>query len=367
MKIRHAALSALAVTAASAAPSAFAQSSITLYGIIDAAVQYANTGGHTVVRQDSSSVAPSRWGLTGQEDLGGGYKAVFKLENGFNVNSGAIAGNGALFNREAWVGIRGPFGQVQLGNNYTPLFITYVNYSLGELNTLAWGNAANNYVFVPSARTANSVRFTSAVVGGFTLRALYARGANGASGVPASLGDTASAGLNFKAGGFSADADYLQQRFAPTATLTPTTSVQTGRYYLFAASYDFGFVKPSALYQIHRNAGGLTTSISSAFASPDHDFYEVNALFQNVFGSFGSVLVSFGQYILKSNGDGDSTSYAIRYDYHLSKRTGVYAGIAEVRNHSKASFTVSNAGGPGIPVAAGKNITSGIVGIVHMF
>src|SRR5471030_617877 len=104
MKIRHAALSALAVTAASAAPSAFAQSSITLYGIIDAAVQYANTGGHTVVRQDSSSVAPSRWGLTGTEDLGGGYKAIFKLEDGFNVNTGAIAGNGALFNREAWVG-----------------------------------------------------------------------------------------------------------------------------------------------------------------------------------------------------------------------------------------------------------------------
>jgi predicted porin len=367
MKIRHVALSALAFAAGSSAPSAFAQNSITLYGIIDAAVQYANTGGHTVVRQDTSSVAPSRWGLTGQEDLGGGYKAVFKLENGFNVNNGTIAGNGALFNREAWIGIRGPFGQIQLGNNYTPLFLTYVNYSLGELNTLAWGNATNNYVFVPSARTANSVRFTSSVLGGFTLRALYARGTNGVSGAPASLGDTASAGLNFKVGGFSADADYLQQRFASTATLTPTTSVQTGRYYLFAASYDFGFVKPSALYQMHRNAGGLTTSISSAFASPDHDFYEVNALFQNVFGSFGSVLVSFGQYFLKSNGDGDSTSYAIRYDYHLSKRTGVYAGIAEVRNHSKASFTVNNAGGAGIAVAAGKNITTGIVGIVHMF
>ena len=129
----------------------------------------------------------------------------------------------------------------------------------------------------------------------------------------------------------------------------------------------FGFVKPSALYQMHRNAAGLTTSISSTCASPDHDFYEVNALFQNVFGSFGSVLVSFGRYFLKSNGDGDSTSYAIRYDYHLSKRTGVYAGVAGVRNHSKASFTANNAGGPGIAVAAGKNITSGIVGIVHMF
>jgi predicted porin len=365
MKFRHLALSALAVSAASTAPPALAQSSITLYGIIDAAVQYANTGGHTVVRQESSSVAPSRWGLTGLEDLGGGYTAVFKLENGFNVNNGTIAGNGALFNREAWLGIHGPFGQIQLGNNYTPLFITYVNYSLGELNTLAWGNAANNYVFVPSARTANSVRYTSSVLGGFTLRALYARGTNGVSGAPASLGDTLSAGLNFKAGGFSADADYLQQRFAPTATITPTTSVQTGRYYLFAASYDFGFIKPAALYQIHRNAAGLTSSISNAFASPDHDFYEVNAVIRDAAG--GALLISFGQYFLKSNGDGDSTSYGLRYDYRLSKRTGVYAGMAAVRNHSKASFSVSNAGGPGIPVAAGKNIASLIAGIVHMF
>lgn len=365
MKFRHAALSALALTAASAAPDAFAQSSITLYGIIDAAVQYANSGGHTVARQESSSVAPSRWGLTGVENLGGGYAAVFKLEDGFNVNNGTIAGNGALFNRESWLGIRGPFGQIQLGNNYTPLFITYVNYSLGELNTLAWGNAANNYVFVPSARTANSVRYTSSVVAGLTLRALYARGTNGAAGAPATLGDTASAGVNFKAGSFSADADYLQQRFASTATITPTTSVQTGRYYLFAASYDFGLIKPSVLYQIHRNAGDLSASISSAYASPNHDFYEVNALIRT--STFGSLLVSFGQYLLKSNGDGDSTSYALRYDYHLSKRTGVYVGVGEVRNHSKASFSISNAGGAGIPVAAGKNITSGIAGIVHMF
>jgi predicted porin len=86
-----------------------------------------------------------------------------------------------------------------------------------------------------------------------------------------------------------------------------------------------------------------------------------------VFGTVGSVLVSFGQYFLKSDGDGDSTSYGIRYDYHLSKRTGVYVGVAGVRNHSKASFSVSNAGSPGIPVAAGKNITSMIAGIVHMF
>jgi predicted porin len=344
---------------------AFAQSSVTLYGVIDAAVQVGSAGGHTVTREESSSVAPSRWGFIGKEDLGSGYAAVFKLENGFNVNNGAIAGNGALFNREAWIGIRGPFGQAQLGNNYTPLFLTYVAYSLGELNTLGWGNAANNYVFVPVARTANSIRFDSLPLAGFTLRALYARGANGAAGIPSSLGDTLSVGLNFKAGNFSADADYLQQRFAGTAALTAGTAVHAGRYYLLGASYDFGFIKPAVLYQMHRNATGVTTSIASAYATPDNDFYEINALIRHV--ANGTILVSFGQYWLRSGGDGHSTSYAVRYDSPLSKRTGVYLGVAAVRNSGSAAFSVSDAAGPGIPVSVGGNITSGIAGIIHRF
>ncbi|MBU9210926.1 porin [Burkholderia multivorans] len=351
--------------AALAAPAAHAQSSVTLYGIIDTAIQVARTGGNTVVREASSSVAPNRWGLFGKEDLGGGYSAVFKLENGFNLNSGAMASSTALFNREAWIGIRGPFGQIQAGNNYTPLFLTYVTYSIGELNALAWGNATNNYVFVPAARTANSIRYTSNELAGFTLRALYARGANGTSGVPASLGDTLSAGVNFKAGQFSAAVDYLQQRFANTATLTTTTSVGTGRYYLIGVSYDFGFVKTAALYQMHRNATRVSTSISSAYATPNHDFYEVNALIRHLGG--GSLLASFGQYFLKSGGDGHATSWALRYDYPLSKRTGLYAGVAGVHNHGTTAFTVTDAAGPGIAVSPGKDITTGIFGIVHAF
>ncbi len=354
-----------AAAAALTASGAHAQSSVTLYGIVDTAIQAANAGGKTVVREASSSVAPSRWGFLGKEDLGGGYTVVFKLENGFNSNSGAMANSTALFNREAWIGVQGPFGQIQAGNNYTPLFLTYVTYSLGELNALAWGNATNNYVFVPSARTANSLRYTSREMAGFTLRALYARGSNGSGGMPPSLGDTLSAAVIFRAGGFAADVDYLQQRFAPSATLTTSSPVGTGRYYLIGASYDFDVVKAAVLYQMHRNATGVSTSISSAYATPNHDFYEVNALIRHVAG--GSLLASFGQYWLRSGGDGHALSWALRYDYPLSKRTGIYAGVAGVRNHSTTAFTVADAAGPGIAVAAGKNITTEIIGLVHKF
>lgn len=340
--------------------------SVTLYGIIDTGVQYAHTGGTSVSRVESSSVAPSRWGMIGTEDLGGGLAAVFKLEDGFNVNNGTIAGNGALFNREAWVGLRSnSWGQVQVGNNYTPLFTTYVTYSQGDLNTLGWGNATNNFVFVPVARTANSIRYVSPVFAGLTVRALYARGANGAAGQPRTLGDTASVGFNFKVGQFSADADYLQQRFTTTSTVTTASPTGTGRYYLFGASYDFGFVKPAFLYQMHRNTDSVTTASNAAYANPENDFYEINALVPNL--ANGTLLLSFGQYRLRGNSSGNALSYGVRYDYFLSKRTGLYAGASYVKNKANAAFTINNAGGAGIPVTAGNNIVSFIAGIVHRF
>lgn len=340
--------------------------SVTLYGIVDAAIQYARTTGTSVARVESSAVAPSRWGLTGTEDLGNGLAAVFKLENGFNVDTGSIAGNGALFNREAWVGLRSnTLGQVQLGNVYTPLFSTYVTYSMGELNTLGWGNATNNFVFVPVARTANGLRYNSPDMGGATVRALYALGSEGAAGLPRTLGDTASLGINYKLGNFSIDADYLQQKFAASAPATASTTTHTGRYYLIGASYDFDFIKPAFLYQMHRNADGVASSNAGSFATPNADFYEIDALIRHL--GAGTVLVSFGQYRLKSSSAGNATSYALRYDYPMSKRTGVYFGGSFLKNNSTASFTISNAAGPGVPVSAGHNITSVITGIIHRF
>ena len=145
MKCKYA-LMASAIASLACASAVQAQSSVTIYGVLDASLQTAHTGTGTTTRLDSSAVAPSRIGFQGTEDLGGGLAAVFRLENGFNLDTGGIAGNGALFNRESWVGLRGSLGQIQAGVNYSALFTTYVNYSLGELNTLGWGNATNNFV-----------------------------------------------------------------------------------------------------------------------------------------------------------------------------------------------------------------------------
>jgi predicted porin len=344
---------------------AMAQSSVTVYGVIDLAVQAGHTNGASTTRVDSSAVAPTRFGFQGIEDLGGGTQAIFKLESGFNADTGALANNGVLFGREAWAGLKGNFGQVQLGLNYTPFFLSYVSYSLGELNTLGWGNATNNFVFVPIARAANSVRYTSPAMAGLTLRAFYSLGNENADGQPHGLGKTGSVGINYRNRAWSVDLDYLQQNYAASATLTSAVPVNTGRYYLLGASYDFGPVKPALLYQSHRGADDVTAAINASFANPNSSFYELNALVRAT--TNGTLLLSYGQYKKQGNADGNAKSFGVRHDYSLSKRTGVYAGVSRVQNDSAASFTVSLAGGPGIAVAAGNSINSVIFGTIHRF
>lgn len=110
-------LIALAVLAASGA--SFAQSSVTAYGIADIWLGTVKAGGVRTTKLDSGGVDTSRWGLKGSEDLGGGLKANFKLEQGFLLDSGAGNVAGQAFSRYAYVGFSGGFGEVKLGKTGT--------------------------------------------------------------------------------------------------------------------------------------------------------------------------------------------------------------------------------------------------------
>ena len=102
------------------ATAAHAQSSVTLYGMIDAGSSIRTTSAGTATGQATSgSVNGSRWGLRGTEDLGGGLKAIFMLENGFNVMNGRLGQGGDEFGRQAFVGLStSQFGTVTLGRQY---------------------------------------------------------------------------------------------------------------------------------------------------------------------------------------------------------------------------------------------------------
>ncbi|AJX34491.1 porin [Burkholderia oklahomensis] len=353
---------------AAAAMPAFAQSSVVLYGRIDTAIEFANMGPRHVTRMGSGNLFASQWGLKGVEDLGGGYSAIFKLENGFNSANGTLGNGGALFGREAWVGVIGPFGGLQAGELYTIVHTTFVTYSLpGYAAGLAWGNASNNFVGPAFLRTHNGLRYTSPRIGDFLLRATASRGASGASGQPSSLGDTYGAGINYARGPLSIDVDYMVQRFSPAsaASLSATSPVAAGNYALGAVSYDFAFMKLAFLYMRHRGGPDVPAVVDGASAYPHHDLYELDATIPL---GRASLLVSYGHYRKAADSEGNADSYGVRLDYPLSKRTVLYTGAAMVRNGAHATFTINGAAGGGVPVAKpGATASSIVAGVMTSF
>jgi predicted porin len=164
----------LAALTAFAVP-AFAQSSVTLYGVIDEGFNYTNNvrGGH-VYELGSGFVQGSRWGLKGSEDLGNGLKAVFQLENGFDVNSGRLNQGGRMFGRQAYVGLSSDFGTVTLGRQYDSL-VDYLapttangNWG-GTLFSHPWDNDNTDNTF----RVNNTIKYASPDYAGLQFGGTY--------------------------------------------------------------------------------------------------------------------------------------------------------------------------------------------------
>lgn len=119
------ALSTLSLALLGAAGAAQAQSSVTLYGVIDTSIAYVhgnNGQGNNMWQMLSGNLQGSRWGLKGAEDLGGGLKAIFQIENGFNPGTGKLSAANTIFNRQAYVGLESnQYGTLTLGRQYDPL------------------------------------------------------------------------------------------------------------------------------------------------------------------------------------------------------------------------------------------------------
>jgi len=208
---------AAAVAFAVASP-AFAQSSVTLYGVIDTGINWTSnaqtasahsplgrTGG-SQWSMTSGEYRPSRWGLKGTEDLGDGYKGIFTLESGFGVNNGAFQQGGTFLGRQAFVGIDAPWGTVTLGRQYDSL--------VDVTNVMQGGTAAGSFADHPgdidnvanNIRVNNSVKFTSK-----TWRGLYVTGLYGFGGVAGNFGKNSvwSVGTSYSGGPVTLAAGYI--------------------------------------------------------------------------------------------------------------------------------------------------------------
>jgi predicted porin len=339
-----------------------AQSSVTLYGVIDAAIDISNQGNGTLVRQTSGGMAGSRWGLTGKEDLGGGWKAIFTLENGFNLNTGQAGQGGLLFGRQAFTGLTGPWGTLTFGRQYSPEFwaFTYNDAFYGGLpgglsdfyRTRANGTVVNMMnAYATQARTNNSVVYKTPTLYGLTVTAMY-----GFGGVPGSLkdGQTVSAWVNYTLAAFAFNGSYLRTVTADGSGDLIAWTVG-GTYTIGPAQIFAGYSKDTD-----------TTANTTAATGPKVQFSLVNVGLKYTITPAWTAEAQVVHVINTSDGITSSQNAwieAIGVQYSLSKRTLLYASYGQVQNKGGSTYSLGGAvyaGGVATPNSTGRTLQMGI-------
>jgi predicted porin len=328
-------LSCIPLAGAALSMNAAAQSSVTLYGVVDNAFTYAsNQNGHRNFYLSQGNLLASKFGLLGAEDIGNGTKVIFRLESGYNSLTGAQSSPGVAFNRQAYVGIANDtYGTVTLGRQYTPYF-TLVG-GLGPTGVLTGATGAHPGdvdALDTTLRFNNAITYASPTLSGLQFAGQYALG-----GVPGSVanGSQLSAALRYDYSAFSAAAGYVKLRNLSTsaalATFASNSPVNSG----YASAHSAQLIAAAARYTI----GGWMVGInySNVQYAPG-----AGSLFTNeaIFNTYGAISTYQLTSALKmaigysytaashSNNISDPARYhqiSLEQTYSLSKRTTLYA------------------------------------------
>ncbi|MEC5213760.1 putative porin [Polaromonas sp. CG_9.5] len=346
-------LIALAVLAASGA--AMAQSSVTLYGIADAFVGSTKSEvGNTGLRQNNvstSGVNGSRWGLKGAEDLGGGMKAIFTLESGFNLDTGAQKTAGSIFDRQAYVGLQSGFGTVSVGRQYSAYdnLQGATNHNYDAFTFSARGAVSANGIADYTNRISNSVAYATPAFGGFSGAVVYGFGENKntVGNVNGDATDSASVHIKYANGPILVGYAYQQDKLAAVGNVQ-----DKNKYNLLGGSYDLGVAKLTGSYNTAKNNVMKDKEGQIGVSVP-----------------FGAAAISAGYARSKSEGAGverTGKGYSVLATYALSKRTGLYLGAQNTKAYIPTAATAT-AGARGLNVVAETEVTTYGVGVRHSF
>ena len=299
--------------------SAMAQSTVTLYGRVNTTVESQKSG--TGVRQTVVSNNSSRFGFTGSEDLGGGLKATFRLESGFASDTGATT-DGALFGREAVVGLSGGFGTVRLGRQaYLPAYLATADYvSMHNHDTGSSSDALFGGFQLP-ARQSNSISYTTPSFSGLTVEVAQSM-QEGVAGAPSST-DVAA---NYDAGPLHLGAGYQK--------------VGDNKLLALRALYEFGAVTLGGYYER-----------DDFVIQGDRNNFRVAAMYTMGASEFHANVGSAGKF--SKIASSKAQQYTLGYNYNLSKRTKVYGYVTRVNDSAAAVY--------------GGDFNSTAVGIRHNF
>jgi predicted porin len=330
---------ALAVFGLCAAP-ALAQSSVTVFGVLDVGVQRLKNGNNALWLESIDGLQTSRLGFRGVEDLGGGLSAGFHLEGATGPDTGA----GGTFTRRSTVSlISKAAGEVRLGRDYTPTFWSISRFNpfgtngVGAANNLLYGFDGLSATSVTVVRSSNSVGyFLPGDLGGVYGQAMVAAG-EGASGkyVGGRLG-------------------YAAGPVDVAVALSETTNNAAGDKFKVSnagGTYDFGLAKLFVLYHVSKQTTKKQTNWVVGTTIP---------------AGSGVIRASYVRAHLKNSApttDYSGNQMALGYVYNLSKRTALYTTYSRVRNSAGGKFVIPG----GSTVAAGQGSTGFEAGINHSF
>ncbi|KVG23664.1 porin [Burkholderia ubonensis] len=315
---------------------AHAQSSVTLYGVIDDGLTYvSNVGGSHVYKLDDGVSQGSRFGLKGNEDLGGGWKSLFALESGFNPNTGALRQGGLMFGRLAYVGVSSTsFGTLTFGRQYDQMTTTLLKFHSGITTTGIYSLNPGDQDRISGEWLDNMITYASPEFAGVKFNAQYSF--NSQSSPTTNYGHAYSLSVSYAHGPFSfgaATTDIHDYFFSPGSSLgvssffghalaLPSTNVTMREFRTagLGAGWDFGKVYLSGVYSNTRFDNGVSAeTLQSLNAAARY------TLAPNLLAGAG--------YTYSKLGGNKWNEVGLTLDYLLSKRTDVYASA----NYEKAS------------------------------
>lgn len=331
---------------------AHAQSSVTLSGTIYGGLGL-NSGG---VKSNTTAAGTSSFMLSGKEDIGGGSAVLFKVENGFNADTGAQANPTTLFDKQAFIGLQGAWGTVRAGRVYTPAFATLalVADPTGTFSVMTTTNLMETH----GVRLNNGIIYNSP---GFDPWTYARRGFYGAAahyfGESATGGSSRNSATGFNLG-YGQGPLVVELSTQKTNAYTSATQDIDSRSTLLAANYKFGDVRAYIAY-----SDNSARNIALNTKTKDNNDFMLGVVFPV---GIGSVTASYIRKDDKLAANNDAYQIGAIYDYPLSKRTKVTVGYAKIKN-SNAANTYKVVNGYAGTTATNAGTSSFTVGMTHRF
>lgn len=361
-------------TLALAAGGAAAQSSVTLYGVVDANIQYQSNGGVHSFSEKSGGSTGSLFGLKGDEDLGGGLKAVFNVESGFNVNNGGLfADTSSLFYRQSWVGLSSAqYGSLTMGRQYEPSFRVIYPAEPFRANEVLSPFSANVLAVdrntlstqYDSGRASNSIMYQSPDLRGVRVNLMYAFQTTVTQPAPSTTGNSLNVGASYSGYGFYAGVAYVNQHAGQEtiATLPGPLALLGTEHFIGALAYRIGIVNLQFNYSYNRTTSDPTAGSLAARLGTAHSL-SIAELGATIQATPADVITIAGVQRSVRGAHDNTPSIEVGADHSISKRTSFYMRAGYMKNNGTATVSW-----PGVTVTEpGTKQILATLGMTHRF